>query len=821
MAIPETIKKLANDIRTKIYGREVREALARGIEAAGDLADKANTKSENAVYQVNNIQAQVNQLVVEGDSSVEAAQARVDAEGNVFATLKERLDTKETQFANEIGILSNDITDLQSQKADITYVNNQLALKRDKSAKITNADLDISTDANKIKLVNLSDEVLQAMAGTTPVNVTPGPNSVTQEKIAPGAVTFEKINEAVRGKNIFNKDTVINNAYIVYDNGQVVTGHPTYCASDFILVEPNTDYYFTKVLNKHYAFYDINKKWIGPSTNGGASTGQVVRTPANASYMRVTLYMTDVASAQIEKGTAGTSYEPYSYTFDYLVLKSSNIPDGIIDKNHIKDQAVSLKSIEGAELGKNLFNKDNVTPDKYVLYSNGQLGDNTNYVATDYIEVEPNTQYTRNYSHQMAFYDANKTYISGINVDWSNIGVTTFTTPANAKYVRLTVAKTAVDTFQLEKGSVATSYEPYGYKLKYLQIPKEEDEFLLFLPSEICIAVGRTIELYNRQVCWTGNINNYHFKWECNVGKPMARKWSCTATSEMIGEYPLTVTVYDNNMDVVAQAQTIVKIVDFDLTTEKKILPIGDSLTNAKPWLAEVRSLSNGKIRFVGTRWNGDVQGGYLNHEGRSGASAKWYLNDSTYDFDNNGVGQNNPFWNPATQKFDFNYYRTTYGINPDAVQIFLGTNGIALDPTENANNIKSIVDGIQESDPDIPIFVVNTLYRGGQDGIGKQLSTDGYSSGSGVWKLEEDRKVFNLMVRLYDLLKDYDNLYFVPVALTHDSEYNFKNPTIKTPVNPRSEIATIEDVEATHPQVAGYLQMADIIFSTYAAHLK
>jgi len=107
MAIPETIKKLANDIRTKIYGREVREALAQGIEEAGNIADQANQTSNDAVEQVRNIQAQVDQLVVEGDSSVEAAQARVDAEGNVFTTLKERLDTKETQFENEIGILNN------------------------------------------------------------------------------------------------------------------------------------------------------------------------------------------------------------------------------------------------------------------------------------------------------------------------------------------------------------------------------------------------------------------------------------------------------------------------------------------------------------------------------------------------------------------------------------------------------------------------------------------------------------------------------------------------------------------------------------------
>lgn len=47
MTIPETIKKLANDIRTKIYGREVREALAQGIEEAGDIADQAYQITQN------------------------------------------------------------------------------------------------------------------------------------------------------------------------------------------------------------------------------------------------------------------------------------------------------------------------------------------------------------------------------------------------------------------------------------------------------------------------------------------------------------------------------------------------------------------------------------------------------------------------------------------------------------------------------------------------------------------------------------------------------------------------------------------------------
>lgn len=41
------------------------------------------------------VQEQLNTIVVNGDSSVEAAQARVDEEGTVFTTLKERLDEKD------------------------------------------------------------------------------------------------------------------------------------------------------------------------------------------------------------------------------------------------------------------------------------------------------------------------------------------------------------------------------------------------------------------------------------------------------------------------------------------------------------------------------------------------------------------------------------------------------------------------------------------------------------------------------------------------------------------------------------------------------
>ena len=80
---------------------------------AVNVSEQAKQIAQTAENKADNVQEQFNQVVIEGDSSVEAAQARVDADGNTFTTLKERLDTKETQFAsqladnaNKIGILS-------------------------------------------------------------------------------------------------------------------------------------------------------------------------------------------------------------------------------------------------------------------------------------------------------------------------------------------------------------------------------------------------------------------------------------------------------------------------------------------------------------------------------------------------------------------------------------------------------------------------------------------------------------------------------------------------------------------------------------------
>lgn len=70
------------------------------INAAILAADKAQTDSGSAVNTANtalsnseSTQTQLDEIVIRGDSSVEAAQARVTEDGQVYGTLKERLDS--------------------------------------------------------------------------------------------------------------------------------------------------------------------------------------------------------------------------------------------------------------------------------------------------------------------------------------------------------------------------------------------------------------------------------------------------------------------------------------------------------------------------------------------------------------------------------------------------------------------------------------------------------------------------------------------------------------------------------------------------------
>jgi len=737
----------------------------------------------------------------------------------------------DSEITGKMGDISKQITEKLSNKADQSYVETMLATAVSGAPKgfyntLTALQNAYPQGTAGVFLV-LENGHIYIWNGMTWADagvyqgIEVGPESINSEKIVKAGVSPKNLEGATVSKNILNEDTVTKGFYVKGSGGSGATDlgsiqpSANYAVSDWIPVTSGDKLTLTKVNTTNYAFYTFDKKYL----SGDLNTGYTITAPTNARFLRVTILISNLGSnlCQIEKGEVQTPYSPYGqYTSKYLQVKEDNLLDGSVSNNKLGKNSVSIDKVSFADVSPNLFNP-NKAVDGYIDYTTGTVKSSTTYKSSDYTKVESNQQYVRNYSNQLAFYDANKLYISGI--PWQSDGTATFTTPANCVYIRCTVKD--VTTFQLEKGSILSAFRPFGsFKLPNLEIGNTtpivpKDEVQLFLPSEICIAVGRTIELYNSQVSWVGNIDNYHFKWECDIGFAMQRKWSCKGATANMGNHTLTCTVFDNNMQQVIQKSTTIKVVSNTINKNVNILYIGDSLSNKKPWIPELDTLSSGKIISAGTRSYVAENGKTYKHEGRSGFSAWSYLHEVAYSYEGEGV---HPFWNPNTSSFDYNYYKTNTGVNPDIVQIYLGTNGMTLNPSPNADYIKQMVDLIRSSDASVPIYVAFTLYRGNQNGLGQQKSNDGYSAASGVWKLEEDRKVFNLMVKLNDLLKTYSNLYFIPISLTHDSEYNFG--AVPTPVNPRAAQTEDLPVEATHPQTQGYLQMADIMFSTYAAHI-
>lgn len=78
-------------------------------EAAKADAGSAKEKSEQALAQSESTQTQLDTIVIEGDSSVEAAQARVPVEGAAYETLKDRLDSEYTDVTTQLTHTTNHV----------------------------------------------------------------------------------------------------------------------------------------------------------------------------------------------------------------------------------------------------------------------------------------------------------------------------------------------------------------------------------------------------------------------------------------------------------------------------------------------------------------------------------------------------------------------------------------------------------------------------------------------------------------------------------------------------------------------------------------
>ncbi|WP_210130222.1 SGNH/GDSL hydrolase family protein [Staphylococcus sp. GDX8P54P] len=371
------------------------------------------------------------------------------------------LYTLVTTLKNLSLTLVNDGKLTASQFADLQITLNDLVKKGSLTVN------DINYNLGKIGLSHLSDEVIQAIAGNANVNAIPTDYSIP----------IEKLMFTNRSVNLFNKLTITNGYYInnVNDsNGGQPLANTSYSVSDFIKIDGGQTYTKNNAF-AYYAFYDSAKKYIHTNTY----STQTITAPTNASFVRFTFVKGAENTVMFVKGnTLPSTYQPYyvSIPSKYLDVSFDDL-NGTLSGQNLKNNSVNEDKLTIIKKSENLFDKNKITKSYYVNPTNGALSANDNWNASDYVPVKSNTKYYKTNNRNLyAFYDSNKTFINTTTVS-DNI----FTTPDNAKYVRVSLQPSEMSTFMIVEGnSQPNNYIEYKSVLDPALIDNSKDDLSVY-----------------------------------------------------------------------------------------------------------------------------------------------------------------------------------------------------------------------------------------------------------------------------------------------------------------------------------------------------
>ncbi|HBY4502923.1 SGNH/GDSL hydrolase family protein [Klebsiella pneumoniae] len=306
----------------------------------------------------------------------------------------------------------------------------------------------ITTPANcayiRISMAVASKELLQIEAGTLKTAFKPYRENIVTSLDDGTPVSARNVMGVTPGKNLFNKATATQ-GYAINENGALIVAS-TYFVSDYIKVASGTTLRPSQP-GRYINFYDANKTWLSSLQNQNAAFTM----PSSAAYLRISVLLARIDYFQLEIGSNMTAYEPFSFT-----AATSLDGDGL--KYPVNEP--DIYSIGLFNAGKNIYNPYTLTAG-YIDENGFVVPGGTTYKFSDYLPVKASTGYVGNKNMRFInIYDANKAFISTLT------STTTFTTPSNAAYVRVTLALANISGFQLEEGSAASSYEAFSYSIK-------------------------------------------------------------------------------------------------------------------------------------------------------------------------------------------------------------------------------------------------------------------------------------------------------------------------------------------------------------------
>lgn len=318
-------------------------------------------------------------------------------------------------------------------------IDSSLENKMNKTDNITVSQID--KNKGKIDQTYLTDELLQQMAGTTPINSVPARSSLGFDKLNWFDVVY---------LNLHNKDTDTIDKIVQWGDG-ILTTVTGYKASDYIEIQGGKKYCNDNSLT--CAFYDKDKIYVS-GLNAGFTNPYTA--PSNAKYVRHTYQSTkDGVLCEGESLVKPTAY----YLENIIKLKSTDFENIIIQL--VKN--ANLNELEWIEVvpSINLYDKS-VESQGYVQKGNGIFVSDDNYRCSDYISVNQGEKIVANTEMYYAFYDEFKKYVAGGDFPRSsNLEV-----PVNAKFIRVTFGK-SINAMVIKGDTLPIDYIPFGSTLSF------------------------------------------------------------------------------------------------------------------------------------------------------------------------------------------------------------------------------------------------------------------------------------------------------------------------------------------------------------------
>jgi len=300
------------------------------------------------------------------------------------------------------------------------------------------------------------------LQGDTTQEGTPTPSS----PVAVETVTGEQ-SITTWGKNLFNDTLEVGT---INSSGNNATSTDNMRNADYISVNQQTTYTISASSNCYIGirYYNSSKTFLSSGTT--AEQPNTFTTPENCKYVRfVFVNITDTTvKVQLEKGSTASEYEVYKE-------QSYEINLGNIELCKIGDYKDFIKK----GTGKNLFDKDNANIINASVINN--VITESNSAKMFYISCEPNTTYTISreiVGARFVGYTTNTTPTTGVStlqiVSGNTASSITITTDANANYLLVYYLYNSsenetqiLSSIQVELGSTATPYEPYGMYNKW------------------------------------------------------------------------------------------------------------------------------------------------------------------------------------------------------------------------------------------------------------------------------------------------------------------------------------------------------------------